>query len=399
MKLLFQKIQYFMKADTVLFISAVAAILTMFFVPPSTEYINYLNLRVLSLLFCLMAVVAGFQKTGVFLLLSERLLKRVKTIRSLSFVLIMLCFFSSMLITNDVALITFVPFAIIVLSMTGQSKYIIKVVVLQTIAANLGSMLTPIGNPQNLYLYTTFNIGMKEFVHITFPYTVVSFVLLCITVFIIKKEPLNSNLPYMTNWQTPSLARGHKTSNKVKSSKIILYGILFLISIACVLRLLDYRIAFAIVLLTILFLDVQVLKRIDYSLLLTFVCFFIFVGNIGNIAIVKDFLADLLAKRELLVSIAASQIISNVPSAVLLSAFTDHYKTLILGTNIGGLGTLVASLASLISFKLYCKTEEAQSSKYLRTFTIYNVLFLAGLCLFYRFGHYVMWIFLFLLIF
>lgn len=382
-----KKLHYFIKAEPVLCISAFAAILSMCFVPPSPRYITYLNLRVLSLLFCLMAVVAGFQKTGVFLLLSEKLLKRVKTIRALSFVLIMVCFFASMLITNDVALITFVPFAIIVLTMTGQSKYIIRVLVLQTIAANLGSMLAPIGNPQNLYLYTTFNIPIREFLHITFPYTVVSFLLLCITVFMIKKEPLSMNLPF------------NQGTRPVKSYRIAMYCILFLISLACVLHLLDYRITFAIVLLTILIFDIHVLKRIDLALLLTFVCFFIFVGNLGSIAAVKNILADLLVHRELPVAIAASQIISNVPAAVLLSAFTDHYRSLILGTDIGGLGTLVASLASLISYKFYCKTNDAKPKKYLGVFTLYNVLFLAGLCLFYRFGHYVVMIFLFLLIF
>ncbi len=367
-------------------IAAAAAAITMFFVPPSPDYVSYLDFRVLGLLFCLMAVVSGFQKTGVFLLLSEGLLKWVKTLRSLTFILVMLCFATSMLITNDVALITFVPFAVLMLNMTGLTKYTIRVIVLQTIAANLGSMLTPIGNPQNLYLYTRFDIPILEFFKITLPYTAVSFLLLCIIIFVTKKEKLD--------FQPPS----SKESFRRGSRLLPVYGVLFGVCLACVLRLLDYRIMFAAVLLTILIFDQPILKRIDYALLLTFVCFFVFVGNIGNISIIKDFLAELLVKKELPAAILSSQVISNVPAAVLLSAFTDNYKALLLGTDIGGLGTLVASLASLISYKLYCRTQNANRGRYLAVFTLYNLIFLAGLFLFYQFGHYAMIAFLFLLI-
>ena len=381
-----QKIQQFIKAEAVLCISAAAALITILFVPPSAEYISYLDFRVLALLFCLMAVVAGLKETGIFLLLSDKLLKKVVGVRSLCFVLILLCFFTSMWITNDVALITFVPFAIMVLSIAGQSKYMIRVVVLQTIAANLGSMLTPVGNPQNLYLYSFFHISIQEFLQITFPYTAVSLLLLLICILMIKKEPLSLEIPDKVKL------------NRRKSRLITMYGILFFVCLACVLRLIDYRIIIVIILAAILMFDRKVLKNVDYYLLLTFVCFFIFVGNISNIPAVKDTLAQLLDGKTLPVSIAASQVISNVPSAVLLSAFTGDYKALILGTDIGGLGTLVASLASLISFKLYCKSENARPGRYLKVFTIYNLLFLIGLCLFYKFKHYVIWLFLFLLI-
>jgi Na+/H+ antiporter NhaD and related arsenite permeases len=274
-----------------------------------------------------------------------------------------------MWITNDVALITFVPFAIMTLSMVGQKKYIIRIVVLQTIAANLGSMLMPIGNPQNLYLYSNYNLSMGEFLKITLPCTAVSLFLLCITILSLKNAPISAN------------QAEYKEILPGKTRHIVFYGILFLLCIATVLQLLDYRITFLIVIFTILLTDLQVLRRIDYSLLLTFVCFFIFVGNIGNISAVKNYLAALLNGKELPAAIAISQVISNVPCAVLLSAFTDDYKALILGTDIGGLGTLVASLASLISYKFYCKTENAKIGKYLLVFTIYNLLFLVVLCL------------------
>jgi Na+/H+ antiporter NhaD/arsenite permease-like protein len=371
MKLLTHKIQQFLKTETVLFISASAAILSMILIPPSADYFEYIDFRVLSLLFCLMAVVAGFQKTGVFLVLSEKMLKKVANTRSLSFVLIMLCFFSSMWITNDVALITFVPFAILVLSITGQTQLILIVVILQTIAANLGSMLTPVGNPQNLYLYSKYNIPVIDFLRITLPITAVSFLLLCITVFVIKKEHLSFLLSH------------NEKTDKHKPYTIALYSGLFLVCLACVLRLIDYRFTLLLIVFATLIFDREVLKKVDYSLLLTFVSFFVFVGNIGNITAVKDFLGSLLEGKELLVSILASQIISNVPAAVLLSAFTKDYKALLLGTDIGGLGTLVASLASLISYKFYCRTEGAKPGKYLGVFTLFNVIFLLLLCVFY----------------
>lgn len=374
MKIAYEKLRHFYKTETVLCISGIAACTTMFFVPPSDHYIAYIDFRVLALLFCLMAVVAGFSETGAFLVLSGKLLQKVIGVRSLSLVLIMLCFFTSMWITNDVALITFVPLAIMVLSLARRSKYLIRVVVLQTVAANLGSMLTPVGNPQNLYLYSFFNIPVPEFLKITLPYTAVSFLLLCLTVLSIKKEPLDFKV-----------FRQAKPERK-SFYAYLLYGSLFLVCLACVLHILDYRIAFLVVLIFILVFDRKILKRIDYALLLTFVFFFVFVGNMGSIPQVKLFLAELLSGQELLISAAASQVISNVPAAVLLSAFTDNYKALILGTDIGGLGTLVASLASLISYKLYCRTENARPGKYLAVFTAYNALFLAGLCLFYRFA-------------
>jgi Na+/H+ antiporter NhaD/arsenite permease-like protein len=318
-----------------------------------------------------MAVVAGFNKTGLFLLLSEKLLNKVANIRSLALVLIMLCFFSSMWITNDVALITFVPFAILILTKTGQTKHILFVVVLQTIAANLGSMLTPIGNPQNLYLYSTYNVPIIEFFKITLPFTVISLVLLCISIFMIRKEHLSFTLS------------SSEKADKHKPHTIALYSGLFLVCFACVIRLMDYRITFFVVISSILIFDRRILKKVDYSLLLTFVCFFLFVGNIGNITAVKQFLSTLLEGKEFLVSMLASQIISNVPAAILLSAFTNNYKELILGTDLGGLGTLVASLASLISYKFYSRTVDAKPWKYLGLFTLYNILFLITLCLCY----------------
>lgn len=378
MKQRMKKIQHFFKSETVLCISGLAAILTMFFVPPSLDYIHYLDLRVLGLLFCLMVVVAGLNETGLFLLLANKLLYRVKNTRALSAVLILLCFFTSMWVTNDVALITFVPFTIMLLTMTGQMKSLITIVVLQTIAANLGSMLTPVGNPQNLYLYSTYDTPMGEFILITLPYTAASLLLLLISVFTIRKEALGFEM-----------SQPNTNNEKYNKYIILLYSILFLVCLACVLRFIDYRILILLVLVTVLLFDRNVLRKVDYSLLFTFTFFFLFVGNIGKITSFKNFLETLLAGKELWVSLGVSQIISNVPAAVLLSTFTKDYKALILGTNLGGLGTLVASLASLISYKFYVKTEQAKPGKYLGVFTLYNVFFLLILCLLYLLLNYI----------
>lgn len=371
------KLYQFIKKEAVLCIAGLASILTMFFVPPSFHYLTYIDFRVLSLLFCLMAVVAGLDKTGFFLLLSEKLLKRTGNTRSLCFILIMLCFFTSMWITNDVALITFVPFAIMLLTLTGQNKYIIYVIVLQTVAANLGSMLTPVGNPQNLYLFTYYSIPIMKFFIITFPVTLISFLLLSLSTLLIKKEDLIFSLP-----DKYSFRKGKTSDPKMY---LYFYSILFLLCLTCVLHLVDYRFMLIVVFISILLFDRTVLKRIDYMLLLTFVFFFLFVGNLGNIPGIKASLASLLNNKTFFVSIILSQGISNVPAAVLISSFTGNYKDVILGTNIGGLGTLVASLASLISYKLYIQSDHAKPGNYLVVFTLVNVIFLSLLCIIFNF--------------
>lgn len=375
----------FFKREAVLCIAAIVSLITMFFVPVSAKYIDYIDFRVLSLLFCLMAVVAGYKKTGVFQFLAEKLLRRTADTRTLCLVLIMLCFFTSMLITNDVALITFVPFSIMLLSLTGKEKLLIPVIVLQTIAANLGSMLTPVGNPQNLYLYTYYGIPAKTFFIITLPVAVVSFLLLTLSVFFIKKAKIKCQQYNHKLKIHPMQQPGHPMKASDNKKLILLYSLLFLLCLACVLRLFDYKVMLCIVFISIFMFDRIIFKKIDYLLLLTFVCFFIFVGNIGNIPAIHGFLKSLIHHREFFSALVLSQCISNVPAAVLLSAFTNNYKALILGTDIGGLGTLVASLASIISYKLYCQTDASRPGKYLIVFTLINIAFLCLLYLIFYF--------------
>lgn len=384
---MFTKVKELFQKETVCCIAFLLAVISMFFVSPSKNYISYIDFRVLALLFCLMAVVRGFSSIGVFTRLGTMLLTHVHSLRMLSALFIFLCFFFSMLITNDVALITFVPFTILVLSMAEQKEFLIPVIVLETIAANLGSMLTPLGNPQNLYLYTISGLSIGAFVRIMLPYSFVSAILLLIFILFLPKDTVSTataaNTANSTNTVTAS-----NTSNVIceavkarKNSRILFafYLILFLLCLLTVLHILPYQILFFLVLTGFLLLDYRVLKDVDYFLLLTFLCFFIFIGNMKQISLVHELISKLLVHHEVLMGIGASQIISNVPAAILLSGFTDDYSALLIGVNLGGLGTLIASLASLISFKFYTNSEGSDTKRFLGIFTVYNVIFLGGL--------------------
>ncbi len=361
------KVIAFCKKETVFVAAAVAAVFSVFFVLPSKEYFDYPDYRVLALLFCLMIIVAGLQKLGIFTWLGKKLLKRVRNSRQLSLLLVMLCFFSSMLITNDVALITFVPFGLEFLKLAGFENKFIKVVVLQTIAANLGSMFTPIGNPQNLYLYNLTGMGIGTFLWLMLPLCTLSFVILVLIIFLEKPMTI-----------TREFAKEEMLPDMKKTGAFL--G-LFLVCLLTVVRILPFQIMLVLVIAGIFFLDRRLYRKVDYCLLGTFLGFFIFVGNMQRIPAVKEFLENLLAGREMYLSVFASQIISNVPAAMLLAGFTDQYEALLYGVNIGGLGTLIASLASVISYKSYAALQDAQKGKYMAVFTGYNLIFLIILLL------------------
>lgn len=355
----------FLYGDPVLFAAFAVAMFSALFVHPSKEYLAYLDFRVLSLLFSMMVVVAGFQKAGVFGFIVERLLKFVHNTRMLVFVFVGVCFFGSMLITNDVALITFVPLGIMTLTQTRKGKLLIPVIVLQTIAANLGSMLTPLGNPQNLYLYSVSNMTMGQFLKTMAMPSGISFLLLVAAIFFIKPERI----------EPPTEQQGKAVGRK----KALLWCVLFFICLLAVLRILPYGIALAVVLAGAVMFDRKILLWVDYGLLLTFIFLFVFIGNMENIPVVSDTLSKLVDTREVTVAILLSQVISNVPASMLLSKFTANYSALLIGVNLGGLGTLIASMASVISYKLYAYTRGAKTGRYLAIFTAMNLLFLGVL--------------------
>lgn len=352
----------FIKKETVFCVSLILAIVSFILVPPTKNCVEGIDFRVLSLLFCLMSVVAGLQKILVFRRIGNSLLGKLSSTRPLYLLLIYLCFFSSMFLTNDVALITFVPFAIMLLPMVQKTSKLIIIVVLQTIAANLGSVLTPLGNPQNLYLYTKSGMSLVEFIIMMLPLWLISLILVTIPVFMLKNEKISnvegSNLP----------ARRKKHE--------FIYGILFLLCLLTVVNVLPYYILLAIIIVVMLISDHTVLGSVDYMLLLTFVCFFLFIYNMKQIPWVVDILSSMVEGRVFIVGVLASQIISNVPAALLLSGFTDDIRALTLAVDAGGLGTLIASLASLISFKLYGAFKEAKKGKYFLVFTLLNFLYL-----------------------
>ena len=358
------KIKGFVKKEAVLCVSAVCAAVTMVLVPPDSAYPGYIDLRVLCLLFCLMTVVAGFRACGTFQWLTVQMVRRGGGGRGMSAALVLLPFFSSMLVTNDVALLTFVPFTLLLLEHIGCRKAIVPMLVLQTVAANLGSMATPVGNPQNLYLYAAYGLSAGEFFSTVLPLTAVSLIALVLAALPVLPKQLS----------VPELGSEELESKE----KLWMYGGLFGLCLLTVFRVLPYGAVTVIVVLAVLWRDRERLKEADISLLVTFICFFIVSGNLGRMESVRSLLQQALEWNALLTAALTSQVISNVPAAVLLSGFTGQWKPLLQGVNIGGLGTPIASLASLITLKLYLQSPGARAGRFLGVFTLVN---LAGLTL------------------
>lgn len=355
----------FVKSEVVLCISFVLAVASMFVTPPNAGYLEYVDYSVIAILFCLMVTIQGFGKTGLFDSMSRKLTSLFAKTRSLSAALTLLCFFMAMLITNDVALLTFVPLTLLLFK--GRDKVLIRCIILETAAANLGSMVTPIGNPQNLFIYSYYSFSIGDFFRIMLPISGVSLALILLSLLIIPSE---------------SIEKPQDKSTRFKFSRdLLIYTIIFALCICTVARFVDYRICLAVTLAAVLIFDRKILAKPDYSLLGTFVCFFVFVGNVSAVPAVRDFINSILEGRVMLVSCGLSQIISNVPCALMVSGFTDNAKELLLGVNIGGMGTLIASLASLISFKLYAKSPGARKGRFFLEFTIYNFAFLGLLLL------------------
>lgn len=344
----------FLKKECVLVIAVTLAILSSFISIPKLSYIDF---KVLILLFNLMVVVAAFKELKVLDSIAIGLLKKCNTYTSISLALVFITFISSMIVTNDVALITFVPLSIVIARKANIN--VLKIVVFQTLAANLGSSFTPMGNPQNLFIYSFYNLSPIDFFKITLPIVILAVLFLVLLVFKDKKMNLSLDLEDV------------KIDNK---RDVYLFGGLFLIILLSVFHVIDYKVTFLITIVMVLILNKKLFSQVDYSLLITFIGFFIFVGNISTMDVVKNFMEGILnsPKSTFLASVLSSQVISNVPATMLLSGFTDHFKELLLGVNIGGMGTLIASLASVISYKIYAS--EFGNDNYMKFFTFYNIL-------------------------
>lgn len=362
---MFDRLISFFRSEAVLCIAAVCALASAAFVPPDAEYASYIDTRVLIMLFCLMAAVAGLKRAGLFAALAQKLLEGKRPMRVVMLTLVMLPFFVSMLVTNDVALIAFVPFAVLVLTHAGQERHLAWVIVLQTIAANLGGMVTPIGNPQNLFLYTYFSISLGDFLRALLPFAALSLVVLGAASVAWGRGAADVALPL-------------KRSGIDRRCAIV-HGALFALSLLAVLRVIEPLALLAVVVCALVLIDRPIFKQVDYGLLLTFVCFFVFAGNMGRIEAVRDLLESLMGSYPLLTSVAASQVISNVPAAVLLSGFTENWQSLLIGVDLGGLGTPIASLASLISLRIYLHVDGARIGRFALVFGVANAVMLAML--------------------
>lgn len=356
-----EKIKSFAKTNTVMLVAALCALITAFIIPPDRKYLDYFDFKTLTCLFCVLAVVCALRNIRFFYTMAKAIVRKFRTAKSAILALVYITFIGSMLIANDMALLTFLPLGYFVLHTTGMEKHLAFTYIMQNIAANLGGMLTPFGNPQNLYLYSKFNIPDAEFVSIMFLPFIISIILItvCCLVFV-KSEPLVIE----------------EKAASLPIARTVTYLILFVYSILIVFKFIPYWTGLIIIPLAILLLDRVALLQVDYGLLLTFVFFFIFAGNMSRIDIVRDFFSYLLEQNTLIFSALSCQVISNVPSAILLSQFTENYRELLLGVNIGGAGTLIASLASLITFKEYTKQDPKHTLSYILKFTAYNFAFL-----------------------
>ena len=351
----------FIKSNAVMLIAALLALITSIIVPPDGEYLGYFDFKTLTCLFCVLAVVAALRNIRFFYTVAKYIVRKFGNTKICILVLVYITFIGSMLIANDMALLTFLPLGYFILHTTGREKYMAFTFKMQNIAANLGGMLTPFGNPQNLYLYTKFNIPDLEFMGIMLPPFLLSIALItALCLIFVRSEPIE------IEERAPSLP----------IPRVIIYLLLFALSIAIVFRGVHYLFGLIIIPIALLILDRRALLAVDWGLLLTFVFFFIFSGNMARIEPVREFFSYLLEKDTLVVSALSCQFISNVPSAILLSQFTDNYRELILGVNIGGVGTLISSLASLITFREYSKHDRAHTLGYVLKFLAVNFLFL-----------------------
>lgn len=362
------KIKHIIKQNFVLIVAFCAALLSSLIVPPDAKYLSYLDFRTLTCLFCTLAVICGLRNIKFFTVVARRLVSLAGSTRKTVIALLMITFIGSMLIANDMALITFLPLGYIALSETGNKKYLCYTFIMQNIAANLGGMVTPFGNPQNLFLYNKFNIPTGEFTLIMLPPFSLSIALILLSVFVfVKNEKVELNC---------------ESKTKLPKWKTTAYIVLFLFSLLIVFRLVPFVIGLILIPAAMIILDKRALKDVDYGLLLTFVFFFIFAGNMARIEVISSLLSSLMNKNALIVSSLSCQLISNVPSAILLSEFTENYRDLLIGVNIGGTGTLIASLASLITFRQYQSVDPNGVKKYLMMFSLISFSFLGILMIF-----------------
>lgn len=358
------KVINFIKNELILIIAIILAIITCFFVPIDKEYLKYFQVDTLICLFFILTVVAGLKSTNIFELISKKMIALFHNRRTVIYALVFGTFFLDMIVANDMSLITFLPLTYIVLHSTGNDKYLAFTFIMQNIAANMGGMITPYGNPQNLYIYSFYNIDAIEFFKTLFIPTFFCLLMLFICCSFIKQEPLTIK---------------NKENIVIDKKRLIMYSILFIMSVGSIFRLIPYTITLPALLIFVILFDKKNFKKVDYALLLTFCAFFVFSGNIARIEIIKHFIFNIININTLFAGIISCQLISNVPTAIFFSQFTNNYKELLISVNIGSLGIIISSLASLITIKEFSKHQPKKFLKYILMFTFFNTLFLVTL--------------------
>ncbi|MFP7696799.1 SLC13 family permease [Trueperella sp. LYQ143] len=353
-----------LRGQAVLIIATIAALCSLVVVPPDSGYRDYVDWHTLGVLFALLLILAAGKEIGIFALVGRALIRISTSRRGLVFSLVFLCFFSSMLLTNDVALITFVPLALFTLHAQGDDRAIPGVVVLQTIAANTGAMLTPLGSPQNLYLSHAAPFSFLDIGRMTLPYVLAAGVCLALAIVATTRggEPV---VPLQ------------RPTKRVHPRRAAAYGVLFVLAVGTVAGVIPLWFVLGSSICVVLYDNPYYLTKVDYSLLATFLVLFVFVGNMGRVPAIHDVITSMADRSVRMAALGASQIISNVPATLLLSGFTHDYEDLLIGVNIGGLGTLIASMASLISYRFIAANLSAQSKRFIGIFTMWNLAFLA----------------------
>lgn len=352
--------------DPILKISAILMLISFFWTSPKNNILDAVDWKVIGILFCLMLVIENLKEANLFDRASEFILNRLNDSRSLGIMLVLCCFVSSMFITNDVALITFVPLTLLLLKGIESKNLLMDIIILETISANLGSQFTPIGNPQNLYLYSHFNLNLNVFIRHMLAPTIISFILLLACTFFLKKEKIKNHL---------------KEKKHIDKKLSLIWGIAFIMCLLSVVRIIPYIYLTAILILLSLFTNLNALKKVDYGILFTFIFLFIFVANLLELKYIDTHVIPLIQKDLYLSGIVFSQFISNVPAAILLAPLSSDWKTIMYSVNVGGLGTLIASMASLISYKIYAVENSEDKKEFLHRFTVYNffILIILGL--------------------
>ncbi len=360
------KVLKFFKNNIIFTIVVVIAAISCFFVPFDKGYLDYFEWNTLACIFLLLLIIAGFANIQFFEKVARIIVKRFKNTRSVIMCLIFVTYVSALINANDMSLLTFLPLAYIVLKYTNNQRYIAFTFIMQNIASNLGGMLVPTGNPQNLYIFSFYKMSLWEFLKIMALPTLMALVLIVIVCMFVKKEPLT----YVDN-----------TNNKLNVKKSIIYGVLYLITLLVVLRVIPWWIAMIVIVIAMAICDWKSFLMVDYTVPLTFVCFFIFSGNMARIPAITNLMESFVDKYTYLTAYISCNLISNVPTAVLLSKFTNNYAHLLVSVNVASLGIIFSSLSGVIALKEYTKVvrKEKMPKKrgvwyYIGLDTLFNVV-------------------------